>query len=183
MQYRDFFLKDSLMPEYRNIGKLVSTFGVKGEMVLQHHLGKKTSLKNLEIIFVEDRKDEMLPYFLEQTKIKSEKEIYIKLEGISSKEAAQKLLQKELWLTEEDFLKHAGKSAPISFVGFHLINDGEDLGEIAEVIEQPHQVLCKIFIGGKEALIPIHEETLKKIDKKTKQLYVTLPDGLLEVYL
>jgi len=171
------------MPDYRNIGKLVSTFGVKGEMVLQHRLGKKTSLKNLETVFVEDKKDEMLPYFIEQAKIKSEKEIYIKLEGISSKEAAQKLLQKELWLTEEDFLKYAGKSAPISFVGFHLINDGKDLGEIAEVIEQPHQVLCKIFINGKEALIPIHEETLEKIDKKKKQLYVTLPVGLLEVYL
>jgi 16S rRNA processing protein RimM len=177
-----FFLKDFLMPDYRNIGKLVSTFGVKGEMVLQHHLGKKTSLKNLETIFIEDKKDEMLPYFIEQAKIKSEKEIYIKLEGISSKEAAQKLLQKELWLTEEDFLKHAGKSAPISFVGFHLINDGKDLGEIAEVIEQPHQVLCKIFIDGKEALIPIHEETLEKIDKKKKQVFLILPDGLLEVY-
>jgi len=171
------------MPDYRNIGKLVSTFGVKGEMVLQHRLGKKTSLKNLETVFVEDKKDEMLPYFIEQAKIKSEKEIYIKLEGISSKEAAQKLLQKELWLTEEDFLKYAGKSAPISFVGFHLINDGKDLGEIAEVIEQPHLVICKIFINGKEALIPIHEETLEKIDKKKKQLYVTLPVGLLEVYL
>jgi 16S rRNA processing protein RimM len=170
------------MPDYRNIGKLVSTFGVKGEMVLQHHLGKKTSLKNLENVFVEDKKDEMLPYFIVQAKIKSEKEVYIKLEGISSKEAAQKLLQKELWLTEEDFLKYAGKSAPISFVGFHLINEGKDLGEIAEVIEQPHQVLCKIFIGEKEALIPIHAETLEKIDKKKKQLYLILPEGLLEIY-
>jgi 16S rRNA processing protein RimM len=171
------------MPDYRNIGKLVSTFGVNGEIVLQHHLGKKTSLKNLETVFIEGKKDEMLPYFIEQAKIKSEKEIYIKLEGISSKEAAQKLLQKELWLTEEDFLKHAGKSAPISFVGFHLIDDGKDLGEIAEVIEQPHQVLCKIFIGGKETLIPIHAETLEKIDQKKKQLYVILPEGLLEIYL
>jgi 16S rRNA processing protein RimM len=171
------------MVDYRNIGRLVSTFGVKGEIVLQHHLGKKTSLKNLETVFIEDRKDEMLPYFIEQAKIKSDREIYLKLEGIGTKESAQKILQKELWLTEEDFKKHAGKSAPISFVGFHLIDNGNDLGEIAEVIEQPHQVLCKIYIGGKEALIPIHEETLEKIDKKKKQLHVVLPEGLLDIYL
>ena len=171
------------MADYRNIGKLVSTFGVKGEIILQHHLGKKTSLKNLETVFIEDKKDEMLPYFIEHANAKTDKEIYIKLEGISTKESAQKLLQKELWLTEEDFLKHAGKSSPISFVGFHLIDNGNDLGEIAEVIEQPHQVLCKIYIDGKEALIPIHEETLEKIDKKKKQLYVTLPEGLLDIYL
>jgi 16S rRNA processing protein RimM len=171
------------MADYRNIGKLVSTFGVKGEMILQHHLGKKTALKNLETIFIEDKKEEMLPYFIEYANVKTEEEIYIKLEGVSTKESAQKLLQKELWLTEEDFLKHAGKSAPISFVGFHLIDSGKDLGEIAEVIEQPHQVLCKIYIGGKEVLIPIHEETLEKIDKKKKQLFVILPEGLLDIYL
>jgi 16S rRNA processing protein RimM len=177
-----FFL-DNLMVEYRNIGRLVSTFGVNGEILLEHRLGKKSSLKNLETIFIEDKKDEMLPYFIEHAKIKSAKEIYLKLEGVGTKEAAQKLLQKELWLTEEEFLKHAGKSAPISFVGFHLIDNGKDLGEIAEVIEQPHQVLCKMYISGKEALIPIHEETLEKIDKKKKQLHVVLPEGLLEIYL
>jgi 16S rRNA processing protein RimM len=171
------------MAEYRNIGKLASTFGVKGEMILMHHLGKKTSLKNIEAIFIEAKKDEMLPYFIEYAKIKTEKEIFLKLEGINSKETAQKLLQKEVWLTEEAFEKHAGKSAPISFVGFHLIDKENDLGEIAEVIEQPHQILCKIIISGKEALIPIHERTLQKIDKKKKQLHVELPDGLLEVYL
>jgi 16S rRNA processing protein RimM len=171
------------MADYRNIGKLASTFGVKGEMILNHHLGKKTSLKNLEAVFIEAKKDEMLPYFIEHAKIKSDKEIFLKLEGINTKEAAQKLLQKELWLTEDDFEKHVGKSAPISFVGFHLIDKENDLGEIAEVIEQPHQILCKIFIKGKEALIPLHKETLQKIDKKKKQLHVELPDGLLEVYL
>ena len=51
------------------------------------------------------------------------------------------------------------------------------------MIEQPHQVLCKIFIEGKEALIPLNESTLQKVDKKKKQLYVDLPDGLLEIYL
>jgi 16S rRNA processing protein RimM len=174
--------ESDLMAAYRNIGKLASTFGVKGEMILHHHLGKKTSLKNLEAVFIEEKKDEMLPYFIEHAKIKSGNEIFLKLEGINTKEAAQKLLQKELWLTEEDFEKHAGKSAPISLVGFHLIDKENDLGEIAEVIEQPHQLLCKLFINGKEALIPIHDKTLQKIDKKKRQVYVDLPDGLLELY-
>jgi len=84
------------MSSYRNIGKLVSTFGVNGEMVLLHHLGKKTSLKDLEIVFIEDRKNELLPYFITHTKIKSNDELYIKLEGIDKKETAQKLIQKEI---------------------------------------------------------------------------------------
>ena len=38
------------------------------------------------------------------------------------------------------------------------------------------------MIGEKEALIPIHQETLKKTDNKKKLVYVSLPEGLLEIY-
>ena len=168
--------------QYRNIGKLAAVFGLKGEMVLSHRLGKKTGLKGLKAIFVEERKDEMLPWFIESVRIKSDDEVFIKLEGLDTKEAARRLVQKEVWLPETDFEQFAGKSAPISLVGYHLWQGTEDLGEILEVIEQPHQVLCKIDLGGKEALIPVHEETLRKVDKKNRKVLVELPDGLLDVY-
>jgi 16S rRNA processing protein RimM len=50
------------------------------------------------------------------------------------------------------------------------------------VIEQPHQVLCSIIIDGKEVLIPIHVNSLEKVDKKKRKLFVNLPDGLLDIY-
>ncbi len=172
-----------LMNEYFKIGKLAASFGLKGELVLQHSLGKKTALKGLETIFVEEGKDNFMPYFIEGTSVKNDAEVYIKLEGIDSKETARKLTPKEVWLAVEDFKNFAAKSAPIAMLGFHLINDdGEDLGEIVEVIEQPHQVLCAILLNGKEALIPIHQESLDKIDQKNRKVYVTLPDGLLDIY-
>lgn len=63
-----------------------------------------------------------------------------------------------------------------------IVNNEEEIGEVIEVIEQPHQVLCTILIEGKEALIPIHEDSLQKMDKKNRKLYVSLPDGLLDIY-
>ena len=124
----------------------------------------------------------MLPWFIQQVRPKGNEDVYIKFEGIDTKEAARKLVQKEVWLPEAEMEQFAGKSAPISLVGYHLWEDDEDLGEILEVIEQPHQVLCRIDLAGKEALIPIHEETLRKVDKKNKKVFVELPDGLLDVY-
>ncbi len=170
------------MNEYFKIGKLAATFGVNGQMVLQHNLGKKTSLKGLETIFIEESNNSFLPYFITSAKIKNEKEIFISLEGIQSKEAARLLIKKEVWLTENDFKKFASASAPISFLGFMIIDKNEELGEVLEVIEQPHQVLCRIMIGGKEVLIPVHENSLEKVDKKNRRLYVNLPDGLLDIY-
>ena len=170
------------MPHYFKIGKLAASTGLKGELVLQHSLGKKTSLKGLEAIFLEDRKDSFIPYFIQSAKIRNDDETVIKLEGIDIVEAARKLTPKEVWLTEADFKKFAAKSSPIALLGFNMIHDGEDLGEILEVIEQPHQVLCTIMLDGKEALIPIHEESLEKVDIKNRKVFVILPDGLQDIY-
>ena len=163
------------MNQYFKIGKLAASTGLKGELVLQHNLGKKNTFKGLEAIFLEEKKDSFIPYFIEN-------ETVVKLEGIDIVETARKLTPKEVWLLEDDFKKFAAKSSPIALLGFNIINEGEDLGEILEVIEQPHQVLCAILLNGKEALIPIHEESLEKVDAKNRKVYVSLPDGLLDIY-
>ncbi len=171
------------MIEYFKIGKFVAAHGVKGELVLKHELGKKTSLKGLHTVFVEDRKNSFLPWFIETAKIKSEEEIFIKLEGVSTREAAIKLTQKEVWFTEADVKKFSSKSSPINLLGYTIINNEEPIGEILEVIEQPHQLLCRVEIRGKEVLIPLHESFLKSINHAKKQVRVELPEGLIEIYL
>ncbi len=170
------------MTNYCHIGKLAAVFGVNGQLVLSHSLGKKTTLKGLEALFVELKGGELLPYFIQETTIKNESETYIQLEGIATREAAQKLVGRPVWLPEEQFQKYAAKTAAISLLGYHIIDGKTDLGEILEVIEQPHQLLCRIDWKGKEALIPLHENFLVKIDKKKKQVVVELPEGLLEIY-
>ena len=170
------------MPEYFKIGKLAASYGLLGELVLKHNLGKKTSLKGLEAIYIESTKDDFLPYFIEKTSIKSDDEIYIKLETVDTKESARKLTPKEVWLEENDFKKFAAKSSPISLLGFSMFDGDTELGEIIEVIEQPHQVLCTVMYKGNEALIPVHEASLVKLDQKQKKVYVDLPEGLLDIY-
>jgi 16S rRNA processing protein RimM len=178
-----FFIRGfSMADQYRNIGRLVVVFGLKGELVLQHRLGKKTSLKGLKTIFLEERSGEMLPWFIEGVRVKSDTEVYVKLEGLDTKEAARRVVQREVWLAQADFERFAGRSAPISMVGFRLIDGSADLGEILEVIEQPHQVLCRIDLAGKEALVPLHEQTLRRVDVARREVHVELPEGLLDVY-
>jgi 16S rRNA processing protein RimM len=170
------------LTNYFKIGKLVATYGLKGEVILSHNLGKKTALKDLEVIFIEEKTNSFIPYFIETTRARNNKEIYIKLDGINSKESAHKIVQSEIWLLENDFKKFVSQSAPISLLGFTMLNKNVELGEILEVIEQPHQVLCRISLNGNDALIPVHKDSLEKIDKENRKVFVTLPDGLLDIY-
>jgi len=171
------------MNEYINIGKFVAAFGLTGELVLKHVLGKKTVFTETEAIFIEELKGSYLPYFIQSSKEKNKEETFIKLEGIDTREIALKLLQKNVWLQQRDFRKLVAKDSSLGLLGYTLIDDGKEIGKIEEVIEQPHQILLQINIEGKEALIPLHKETLININHKKNEVHVTLPAGLLDVYL
>ncbi len=171
-----------MIKDYYHIGRIAATYGLTGEVVLEHALGKKTDLKGLETLFIEEGKGTFLPYFVEASKLKNETEVYVKLEGFNTKEGAKRLARREVWLLKADFEKFVGKSSPIGLLGYMMLHGKDEIGEIIEVIEQPMQVFCKIMIKGNEALIPIHQESLQKIDHNKKQVIVDLPDGLLDIY-
>ena len=168
--------------DYIHIGKMVATFGLKGELILQHGLETKATFKNTEALFIEETKGNYIPYFIESARAKNEEESYLQLEGIDTKEAAHRFIQKQAWLLQNDFEKEAGKTSAIGLIGFTIFDETQRIGQVEEVIEQPHQVLLKTLYKNKEALIPLHEQTIGNINRKKKAIYVKLPDGLLDIY-
>lgn len=171
------------MNEYIHIGKVVAAHGVAGELKLVHSLGKKLMFKPGDVLFVEERKGAELPHFIQSSKATAPDENIILLEGITTRERARLLVNKKVWLAQEDFRKHASKRSAIAMLGYTLVHEGTPLGVIEAIIEQPHQVLLRLVIDAKEVLIPLHEETLDSINHTKKEVHVTLPDGLLDVYL
>jgi 16S rRNA processing protein RimM len=80
------------MKSYFKLGKIVAAHGLKGELVLQHELGKKTDLKKLPALFLELKKDSFVPYFIRKAKGTTEKESLLLLEEIDTREKAQQLV-------------------------------------------------------------------------------------------
>lgn len=171
------------MEDYIQIGKIATSHGLNGEILLTHSLGKKADFKNVKAIFLEESKGKYLPWFVQNGKARTDEESIVKLEGIDSKESSKRILHKKVWLRRSDFEANTAPNAAISLLGYMVYNEEEPLSKVEEVIEQPHQVLLQITYKGKEMLLPLHEETLDGIDRDNKSVYLTLPDGLLEVYL
>jgi len=171
------------MDNYTSIGKFVATFGVKGDLVLVHDLGEDALFKAGQVLFTEEGKGKMIPHFISRCTSRKTNELLIGLDGIESPEQAKKWTRRQVWLLETDLRKIASASAPVSLLGFEVLENKQLLGVVEEVIEQPMQVVLRIHIGQKEVLIPLHEETLVKVDRKKKQLHVALPEGLLDIYL
>jgi 16S rRNA processing protein RimM len=171
-----------LMSDFIHIGKLVAPHGINGQIILEHALGKPVHFKDVDAVFVEKNEASFIPYFLESASAKTDTLTHLQIEGIHSREAANALIGKKVWLPQADFQKLVEKNSPLALLGYMVQEAGKDIGVIQEVIEQPHQLLVTVLYQGQEAYIPLHEESLKGVNHARKTVAVELPDGLLALY-
>jgi 16S rRNA processing protein RimM len=61
--------------------------------------------------------------------------------------------------------------------------NGAEVGPIGEVYEMPQQVMLGVLVQGVEALVPLHDDFLVRLDKANKRLHLRLPAGLVDVFL
>lgn len=170
------------MNDYIHIGKMAAPHGVDGTLIIEHALSKRVNFKDVEVLFVEKAKDSFIPYFITKAVGKTDSITHVQLEQIHSREKANLLSGKKVWLLQADFHKVVGKQAPIGLMGYMIVEKGKELGQIKEVIEQPHQLLVTIIIKDQEVYIPLHEESLLKVNHNNKTVEVNLPEGLIDVY-
>jgi 16S rRNA processing protein RimM len=170
------------MTDYVHIGKIVAPHGVSGQIILEHALGKLIHFKGIDALFVEKNEGSFIPYFIQSATAKTDTITHLQMEGIQSREATSVLMSKKVWLPQDAFQKLVDKSSPLALLGYQVQQDGQDLGIIQEVIEQPHQLMVTILYKGQEAYIPLHEESLLGVDHAKKVVLVNLPDGLLDLY-
>ena len=165
------------------IGKIVAVNGLKGEVILEHNLGKRSELKGLLSVMIETKKDELIPYFVETAKARSATESILKFEGVDTPEKAKLITRKNAWIAEKDFDAHVSKQSSTALLGYILFDKKIRIGEITAVLEQQQQILCTVEINGKEALIPVHSDNTLHMNSKERTIEVDIPDGLLEIYL
>lgn len=165
------------------VGKLTKTHGLKGEMAIWLDVDYPEEYEELESILVE-MKGELIPYFVEEIQIRANKSI-IKFEDIDTIEAAQKLINCDLYLPndnleeldDDQFYYH-------EIIGFIIVDDTQGkLGTVTAVYTAEAQDLIAMNYQNKEVLIPVSDEIVKTIDREKKELYTDLPAGLIEVYL
>ncbi|MFI5195892.1 MAG: ribosome maturation factor RimM [Chitinophagales bacterium] len=165
------------------IGKIVATHGINGSLILSHVVGKSTWLKKKHILLVEMQKGSYIPYFISQFKPNNDKEYLIEFEDIDKIEAAKKLVTKQVYV-DESILSDFAAQSPLLWIGFILIdkNKGE-IAPIEDVVHSGNQWLAKLTYQNKEALVPLIDQFIEKVDIKAKTVRVILPEGLLEIYI
>ena len=109
----------------------------------------------------------------------------IDFEDVNNEEDAEDLINAELFLPLSTLPQLKGNQFYYhEIIGF-TVNDihfGE-VGTITGVNDNTAQALFEIDHKGKEVLIPINDDFIKKVDRSTKTITLDTPEGLIAIYI
>jgi 16S rRNA processing protein RimM len=164
-------------------GKILRTHGYKGGLKVTLDVDEPESYRELEMVFIELKK-KLVPYFIENIHFERNK-ANLKLEDINTIEEAERFINGNIYLPLELLPKLREKKFYFHEIpGFKVVDavHGE-LGPVNRVIELPNNPLLAIDHKGKEILLPIADDLIVKLDRKTRTLHVKAPEGLIELYM
>lgn len=128
-----------------------------------------------------------VPFFVESMRPKNEQTVLLKLEGIDSEGDLRLLVNKEIYVMQNEYEALAEEydcdEAPADlFIGFTVVDTdgGKCIGVISDIDDSTENVLFVVDDEcGLEVLIPIADEFIDGIDHDKHIIYMNLPLGLL----
>lgn len=165
------------------LGYVIKNHGTHGQVSVYIDADFPEEYSELESVFIEINK-KLVPFFVESIQIRGNKAA-IKFEDVDDQDAAAELKSCGLFLPlstlpeldNNQFYYHEIK-------GYEVVDDQIGIiGPVTDVVTTSMQDLIIADYNGKEILIPINDDIIGKVDHEARTLSVTLPDGLLEVYL
>jgi 16S rRNA processing protein RimM len=165
------------------VAKLGKPHGISG--AFRFYMLRELKSKNkFPKHFLVLEKGNLLPWFVVKTEWIGFNEGFLWFEEITTPEKAKLYSGRELYLAEKQvatyFKKDAGEYDFL--MGYTVIEESSGpIGTIEEIIENPGQILLAVGNGEKENLVPLADDFIVDINKKKKELTLSLPEGLLDL--
>lgn len=160
-------------------GSLVKTHGLQGELILESKIIDDTKNDLMELVFIIiDGKP--VPFFLEYIENKTNETYLLKFDTINSSEKAKEVIGCEVFGLEK-FTHSDNENSLYQFINFTVLNqDKIKIGTIVEIIDLNQNLLFKID-GITEHLIPAHADFIISTNKRKKEIYLNIPEGLIDL--
>jgi 16S rRNA processing protein RimM len=166
------------------VGKIVSKFSFKGELLVKLDTDDPESMLGMESVFVEINKN-LIPFFIVKSSLQKSNLLRVKFEDISSEQEAEVMLKRELYLPLAMLPKlEEGQFYFHEIIGFKVFDESfGEVGVLKNVNDSLPQAIFEIDHHGKEVLVPVNDDFIVKLDKTNRELHLQVPGGLIEMYL
>ncbi|MGB5356718.1 MAG: ribosome maturation factor RimM [Eudoraea sp.] len=166
------------------LGKIVSKYSFKGEVLVKLDTDDPQQYQDMESVFV-SLGDNLVPFFMKKCVLHKSNLLRIRFEEVINESDAERIIGSKLYLPLSFLPKLSGnKFYYHEVIGFSVIDDKKgNVGVITGVNDNASQALFEIKKENKQLLIPISDDIIQKVDRKLKSVFVTAPEGLIDLYL
>ncbi|WP_108804969.1 ribosome maturation factor RimM [Aquimarina sp. Aq107] len=166
------------------LGKIVSKFSFKGEVLIKLDTDEPENYVKMESVFINYNKN-LVPFFIEKSSLHKSDLLRVKFEDVDSEEDADDLMKAEIYLPLSLLPKLEGDKFYFhEVIGFKIVDAAfGEVGIIKHINDSTAQALFEIDRDGIEILIPMNDEFIDKVDRKTNTVFVSTPEGLIDLYL
>lgn len=166
------------------LGKIVTKYSFKGEVVIKLDTDEPELYKNMESVYVEFGSN-LVPFFIEKSSLHKGNQLRVQFEDVYSEEEADSILKCGIYLPLDLLPKLEGDKFYFhEVIGFKIIDASfGEVGEIVHINDKAAQPLFEIDRKGKEIFIPMIDDFIKEVDRTKKQIHVETPKGLIDLYL
>lgn len=157
------------------VGKILNTHGVKGELKVQSWLDGPADFREIKTIYVKGQ-----PYAIRSARVQGANALLL-LEGISSIDEALPLKNQVASARREELPIAEGAHFVADLIGMDAVDEatGQVFGRVTDVLEYPAQDLYEIRgLDGKEYLIPDVPAFVAGIDDERRAIRIHLIEGL-----
>lgn len=169
------------MEKYLEIGQIVNTFGIKGQVKIVPFTDDITRFDELKEIYVE-KKNELKLFQIEQVNYKKNM-VILKLKGIETVEEAEKLRNCYLKIDRKNAKKLPKDTYFIvDLLGLDVYTDeGKLLGKVDDIYNAGSSDIYVVKDElGKQILLPAIRDVLKEVDLENQKIIVHLIKGLVD---
>ncbi len=164
------------------VGRIVKSFGYKGNLILFFEMARADAFATLPCIFAEID-GELVPFFLEDYQIRDDHTVMVRFDDIVSDDQAKKLVSCDLYLPLEEIAGPDPSMRLDEQIAGYRVFDLEKgyIGTVQEYISLKNQDLLKVGDQGNEFLIPAVEAYILRVDNRSREIHMDLPEGLLDL--
>lgn len=168
--------------EYRRIGKVSKPHGIRGAFMVFLESDFPDWLLTRKRIFAEIN-GSIVPWQVTSARMQRDR-LVLQVAEISDRNRVEELRQTSLFVTEEEAqaaISDTDYFYNSDLIGMKVFEDGQEIGEVRDVIEMPAQNLLEISSEDGVFHLPFVADLVLDVDLDARVMAVKVPVGLREI--
>ena len=172
-----------LQDDFGLIGEIVKPHGIRGEVKVYLFSEQPENLKKYKKIVLQELTDSAQETYTVVKSREQGKLAILQLEGVVTREEAEALQGKKIWVDKADFPAldsdeyywHQLKGLKV------LTEEGQELGRVTKLFNTTAHDIMVVTGAGHDFMIPVNGDIIREIDEQGDRIVISPPPGLLEI--